>query len=212
MPVRRVPYSASCRLSTCLCRSSLGVPRWGESRYSASGCLRGLLSARGGRRDVVAVLQSSGLLGLCRDGRSVPVVASGKSRFVVRENPVSSCPTLLMRATPPVYVWTRWASPLRELLLGVADGRHATRGQCRPLGAGMARCLSLALASECALLLATDFGVWAQGLLVTGTASSYDDFAVVDACLLPRPRATVARGLGLLGCFGSTLPCATSFG
>ena len=110
----------------------------GESWCSTSGCLCGLPSAGGNRGGVVAVLRSSGLLRLCGDGRSDRVVASGRSGFVM--------PQLPTRATPPGQVWIRWASLLRELLLYVAGGRHAARGHGHPLGAGMARCLSLALA------------------------------------------------------------------
>ena len=57
-------------------------------------------------------------------------------------------------------------------------------------------------------LLDHDFGVWAQGLLVPGGTSSYNDFATVDACLLPPPAPQSLAGSGFLADSGPPRPAA----
>ena len=47
-------------------------------------------------------------------------------------------------------------------------------------------------------LLRCDFGVWAQSLLVSGEAFSYNDFTAVDACPLPPPAPLSLAGAGFL--------------
>ena len=61
---------------------------------------------------------------------------------------------------------------------------------------------------ECALL-DCDFSAWTQGLLVAGEATSYDDFAAVDACLLlPCPAPQSLTGSGFLADSGPPHPVA----
>ena len=55
-------------------------------------------------------------------------------------------------------------------------------------------------------LLGHDFGVWAQGLHVAGAASSYDDFAGVEACPLPRPAPQSLADSGFLAASGPPRP------
>ena len=57
-------------------------------------------------------------------------------------------------------------------------------------------------------LLDRDFGAWAHSLLVTGEASSYEDFAAVDACLLPCPAPQSLAGSGFLAESGPPRPAA----
>ena len=55
-------------------------------------------------------------------------------------------------------------------------------------------------------LLATDLGVWARGLLIAGTPSSYDNFAEVDACPLPCPALPSLASSGFLAASGPPCP------
>ena len=48
------------------------------------------------------------------------------------------------------------------------------------------------------VLLDGNFGVWAHGLLVPDGAHSYDEFAAIDACLLPPPAPPSLAGAGFL--------------